>query len=179
MIRFTRLDKNISRVSTFKLLGVQISSDLSWDAHIKYMITKVHPRIYYLCAAKKGGLPCDVLVQIYLTFIRPVLEYASPIWSGLPKCLSEELERIQKRCCRIIGIPTSTFPTLSERRDEATIRTFTKILRDSSSPLHCFLPLAPTPTYSLRQHKTFAVCRSKTKRHELSFIPRALKQLYK
>ncbi len=26
----------ISRVSTFKLLGVQISSDLSWDAHIKY-----------------------------------------------------------------------------------------------------------------------------------------------
>ncbi|KAK7151638.1 hypothetical protein R3I94_008091 [Phoxinus phoxinus] len=30
----------ISRVSTFKLLGVQISSDLSWGAHIKYMISK-------------------------------------------------------------------------------------------------------------------------------------------
>ncbi len=70
----------ISRVSTFKLLGVQISSDLSWDAHVKYMISKVRPRIYYLCAAKKAGLPCDVLVQVYLTFIRPVLEYASPVW---------------------------------------------------------------------------------------------------
>ncbi len=34
-----------------------------------------------------------------LDFIRPVLEYASPVWGGLPKGLSEELERIQKRCC--------------------------------------------------------------------------------
>ncbi len=86
----------ISRVSTFKLLGVQISSDLSWDAHIKYVISKVHPRIYYLCAAKKACLPCDVLVQVYLTFIWPVLKYASPVWGGLPKGLSEELEGIQK-----------------------------------------------------------------------------------
>ncbi len=169
----------INRVSTFKLLGVQISSDLSWDAHVKYMISKVRPRIYYLCTAKKADLPCDVLVQVYLTFIRPVLEYASPVWGGLPKGLSEELERIQKRCCRIIGIPTSTLPALSERREEATIRTLTKILKDSSSPLHCFLPMAPTPTYSLRRHKTFVVTRSKTKRHELSFIPRALKLLYR
>ncbi len=110
-------------------------------------------------------------MQVYLTFIRPVLEYASPVWGGLPKGLSEELDRIQKRCCRIIGIPTSTLPALSERREEATIRTLTKILKDSSSPLHCFLPTAPTPTYSLRRHKTFVVPRSKTKRHELSFIP--------
>lgn len=67
----------ISRVSTFKLLGVQISSDLSWHAHIKYMISKVRPRIHYLCVVKNAGLPCDVLTKVYLTFIRPVLEYAS------------------------------------------------------------------------------------------------------
>ncbi len=73
----------IRTVSTFKLLGVQISSDLSWDAHIKYMISKVCHRIYYLCAAKQVGLPCDVLMQVYLTFIWPVLEYASPVWTGM------------------------------------------------------------------------------------------------
>ncbi len=32
--------KTTSRVSTFKLLGVMISSDLSWDAHVRYMLTK-------------------------------------------------------------------------------------------------------------------------------------------
>lgn len=80
----------ISRVSTFKLLGVHISSDLSWNAHINYMISKVRPRIN-LCAAKKAGLPCDVLVQVYLTFIQPVLEYASPVLGGLTKGLSETI----------------------------------------------------------------------------------------
>lgn len=33
----------ISSVSTFKLLGVQISSDLTWDAHVKYMLSKTRP----------------------------------------------------------------------------------------------------------------------------------------
>lgn len=57
----------ISRVSTFKSLGVQISSDLSWDVHIKYMIVKSRLRIYYLRAAKRTGLPCNVLMTFYMT----------------------------------------------------------------------------------------------------------------
>ncbi len=147
--------------------------------HVKYMISKVRPRIYYLCAAKKAGLPCDVLVQVYLTFIRPVLDYASPVWGGLPKDLWGVVERIQKRCCRINRHSYFNSPALSERREEATIRTLTKILKDSSSPLHCSCLWPQHPTYSLRRHKTFVVPRSKTKRHELSFIPRALKLLYR
>ena len=34
-------DKAIERVSCFKLLGVVLSSNLSWDAHVKYILTKV------------------------------------------------------------------------------------------------------------------------------------------
>lgn len=45
-----------------------------------------------------------------------LLEYASLVWGGLSKGLSVQLERVQKRCGRIIGIPSSTLPTLSERR---------------------------------------------------------------
>lgn len=148
----------INRVCTFELLGVQISLDLSWDAHVKYMISKVHHRIYYLCKTKKAGL---VLMQVYLTFIRPVLEYANPVWGRLLKGLFEKLERIQKRCCQIIGIPTSTFPTLSERREEAIIHTLTKILNDSISPLHCSARSQCHPTFF--SDTTFAIPRSKTK----------------
>ncbi len=34
-------DKSIERVTSFKLLGVIISSDLSWDMHVEYMLCKV------------------------------------------------------------------------------------------------------------------------------------------
>ncbi|XP_035690107.1 probable E3 ubiquitin-protein ligase HECTD4, partial [Branchiostoma floridae] len=76
--------------------------------------------------------------KIYLTFIRPLLEYASPVWGGLPKHLSDKLEAMQRRCLRIIGIPSDSLPSLSDRRDAATLKTLQDILRDSSSPLREF-----------------------------------------
>lgn len=50
-------------------------------------------------------------------------EYTNPVWVGLPKGLSYELERIQTCCSQIIGIPTR------KRHDETTI--WTSILKDS------------------------------------------------
>ena len=38
---------NIDRVTNFKLLGVFISSDLSWDSHATYMLQKVQNDVLY------------------------------------------------------------------------------------------------------------------------------------
>jgi len=39
------LCRNIERVVTFKLLGVVISSDLTWDAHVSYILSKCAKRM--------------------------------------------------------------------------------------------------------------------------------------
>ncbi|KAI8488153.1 hypothetical protein Bbelb_340020, partial [Branchiostoma belcheri] len=127
--------KQIERVVTFKLLGVQISADLTWDAHVQYMLSKTRPRIYYLAAARKAGLSTDVLTQIYVSFIRPILEYASPVWGGLPKRLAYTLEGVQRRCCRIMGISPNSLPTLASRRDQATLRVFRRKLGIIGKPI--------------------------------------------
>ena len=164
----------VERVDTFKLLGIQLSSDLKWDAQVQFMLKKAQPRVHYLSVAKRAQLPPDVLTQVYVTFIRPVLEYASPVWAGLPKHLIQELECLQKRCCRIIGIPTNSFPTLEMRREEATLREFNRLLREGTSPMIQSLS-TNTSHYTLRNGRTLTQPKSHTKRHQMSFLPRAYK----
>ena len=50
----------IERVATYKLLGVCISEDLSWNVHIEHIVNKANRRLYALCVLKKvASLPCS------------------------------------------------------------------------------------------------------------------------
>ena len=93
----------VERVHTFKILGVLLSDDLSWKAHVNHMHSRASPRLYYLRKLKKCGLPQSDLLAYYRTMIRPILEYACPVWhAGLTKGESDIIEKIQKRALKII-----------------------------------------------------------------------------
>ena len=65
-------------VSSYKLLGVWISNDLSWNTHVDMVLKKANSRLYALRLLKKAGLlPADI-VEIYVSFIISGIEYASP-----------------------------------------------------------------------------------------------------
>ena len=66
-------------VSSFKLLGAWISNDLSWNTHVDMVLKKGNSHLYAWRLSKKAGLlPADI-VQIYVSFIRSRIEYASPV----------------------------------------------------------------------------------------------------
>ena len=51
-----------------------------------------------LYQVKRAGSEQKDLLEIYLTVIRPVLEYACPVWHPhLPKYLSDSIQRIQRQ----------------------------------------------------------------------------------
>ena len=86
----------VDLVSQAKLLGVVISSDLKWNQHVDAICKKASKRLYALRLLKRSALPEDVLITVYRTIIRPILEYACEAWHySLPLYLSELLERIQ------------------------------------------------------------------------------------
>ncbi|XP_066267579.1 uncharacterized protein [Branchiostoma lanceolatum] len=90
-------------VPCLKVLGLTIQSDLHWDRQVNNMAAKAGRKLFLLKRLKKFNLPQGDLVAIYIGYVRPILEYAVPVWnSGLTKHQSDQLERLQKRACRTI-----------------------------------------------------------------------------
>jgi hypothetical protein len=75
----------VERESSFKLLGLLLSDDLSWNCHVDYVIKKANTSLYALRILKKAGLSQSELVNIYCSFIRSRIEYASSAWSSLTR----------------------------------------------------------------------------------------------
>ena len=111
-------------------MGVYISDDLSWNAHIEHIVKKTNKRLYVLRALKKSGLTITQLVQVYCSIVRSVLEHACPVWAALPKYLDDVIESVQKRALRIVwpnchygdALIQSGITALSQRREEACIK---------------------------------------------------------
>jgi len=90
---------NWTTVDTFKWLEIHISNELKWEKHA--VTSKVASRLYFLKQLKRSGARSNDLLCFYNTVLRPVLDYASPVWhSSLTVGQTEALESMQKRAMR-------------------------------------------------------------------------------
>ena len=80
----------IEQVSSYKLLGVHLSHDLSWSIHFDYIVKRERKRLW------KSGLPPADLIQVYCSLVRTILEFAFPVWAALPACLVQLVESVPK-----------------------------------------------------------------------------------
>ena len=86
-----------------KLLGLKISSDLSWHSNTKFICMKGYSRLWMLRNLKKVGANIWDMKDIYEKQVRSVLEMAVPVWeAGLTKSESNQIERVQRTACAII-----------------------------------------------------------------------------
>ena len=56
---------DIEQVSTFKLLGVHLSEDLTWAVHCDYIVKKANRRLYARRQLEKCKVPSADIVHIY------------------------------------------------------------------------------------------------------------------
>ncbi len=179
-----RLDGEIlESVRSFKLLGVLISSDLSWDAHIDYLHKKCSSRLYLLLLLRRANVPTNDIIRIYISMIRSVLEYACQVWHTSLTCgQSDKLEAIQRRVLRITypdhsyakALKLSELPRLSDRREELSKALFTDLL-DPSHQLHRLLPPPRPNPYDLRHLNKHPRITSRNNRYQRTLIPHGLK----
>ena len=88
-------------MSQHKHLGVLLSSNLGWSDHIDNIVKKAYKKLGLL-KKLKFTVSRDILAQMYISFVRPQLEYAVEIWSGCTKYNIEKLEKVQLYAARIV-----------------------------------------------------------------------------
>ena len=171
--------KAIETVSTVKLLGLNIWSDLLWNYHVAEICKEVTSRLYFVKQLKRANIPVKDLLIFYLTCIRPVTEYACPVFhNALPANLSAELEQLQKRALRIIfpfvpysdALHQANLESLSRRRQSITTKLFDSITCNPDHKLHELLPPRNICEFNLRRKRNFDVPLAKTKRLMNTFI---------
>ena len=72
--------KELERVTSAKLLGLTVSSNLTWNEHISDVIKKASKRLYLLVHLKRARVPRQDMSTFYTACIRSVLTYAAPVF---------------------------------------------------------------------------------------------------
>ena len=96
-------DNQIEQVDSFQLLGVVISSDLTWKAHVSHIVSKASKRLYIVYQLLRAGVSSSDVLTVYCALIRSVLEYCAPVWHcGLSQAQTDEIEAVQRRALKLI-----------------------------------------------------------------------------
>ena len=182
MIFFTSTD-------THKHLGVTLSHDCKWHTNINNMLLSAS-RLIGIMRKLKYSVPRKTMNQIYIyiSFLRPILDYASVVWDNYTQYEKDRLEKMQIEAARIvIGVTRSIslntlyteigWLTLDDRRTYQIIALTFKIqnnmVPDYLSDL--LLRSAENPQYNLRQQNNVLTL-LRTSLFERSFIPSVIQQ---
>ncbi len=155
----------VERVSSFKYLGVNISEDLTWTAHIQTQVKKARQRLYHLRQLRKFRVSPAILKTFYSGAIESVL---ISVWYGNTSNQdSKSLQRVVRLAERISG---SALPSLQDIYIKRCKSRSVKIIKVSNHLDNRLFILLPSG-------KRFRSMMAKTERLRRSFFPQAIRLL--
>lgn len=175
-------DAPLESVSTYKYLGIHITTDLTWSVHTTYVINNANRMLGYV-RRNFSQAPSTLKLTLYKTLIRSKLEYAASVWDPNQENLIHSLEMVQNNSVRFIlsnynrtaSISTMKsslgLPSLSSRRKILRLCLFHKLFYHSQLRNELILPPRYISARINHVHKVgLPSCR--TNSFSQSFIPR-------
>ena len=89
----------LESVTSARYLGVDISNNMSWNAHVTRVVTNVKRSLGFIKRNVKTKSP-KVREMAYQTLVRLQLEYASAIWDPHTKENAYKIEMVQRRAAQ-------------------------------------------------------------------------------
>ena len=158
--RLTLNGKTLDRIEEIKLVGVWLTTWLDWEKNTKELCRKAYARMTMLTKLKYAGVQTEELINIYILYIRSLLEYCSVLWhSTLTAEQNQNLEKVQKLCLKVIlgqeyegyqeALKLSGLESLHARREKKCLKFGLKSLLH---PVHC--KMFPVNTVNQDQYQT-------------------------
>ena len=177
----------INEVQHHKHLGVILSNDDTWHEHINLITSKAWQRIYVM-RKLKFMLDRDSLNKVYISFIRPTLEYAYIVGDNCTQYETNAIERIQIEVARIVTGATrlvsldmlskeTGWESLWDRRYKHKMCQFYKMINDlTPTYLTSSVPstVENTSAYNLRDSQNIRPLLTRTQLYYKYFYRHAL-----
>ena len=135
----------LQRVDVFKYLGVLLSQDMSWSPHIQAVCSRAKQVLGLLYRKFYNHSSTETLTQLYISLVRPHLEYACPVWAPHMSKDIVAIENVQKFACKMAThnwntsyqdlLSVTELPTLERRRLDLKLGLLFKIVHKL-----CFFP---------------------------------------
>ena len=114
----------LEETSSFKMLGLSVSSKLDSGSYIISIAKTVSKKIGALICSVKLLYP-EVVLYLYKSTIQPCMEYCCHLWASAPSCYLELLDKLQKWICRAVGPSVaSSLEPLAHRRNVTSLSLF-------------------------------------------------------
>jgi len=95
-------DETIEFCDNIVYLGVTINNRLSWGPHVDRILRKANRTLYFIIKTFNKA-PLKTKKILYLTLVRPILEFACCVWNPYSSGLICSIESVQKRASRFIA----------------------------------------------------------------------------
>lgn len=173
-------NKLLDCISQIKLLGVEITEDLSWKANTSAIIKKAYSRMSLLTKLAGFDVPVTDLTIIYIIYIRSLTDYCAVLWhSTITEEEKQDIERIQKCAIKVIlqekytnykeGLDILNLEELSDRRENTCLKFALSCSRNPRTS--SWFPLSMPNEHNVRKHEMYLVTPANTERFRLSTIP--------
>ncbi len=131
----------VERVSSFKHLGVHISEDLTWTAHIQTQVKKARQRLYHLRQLRKYMVSPVILKTFYSGTIESVLIQCISVWySNATNQDCKALQRVVRLAERISGSALPSLQDIYLKRCKSRAVQIIKVSNYPGNHLFCLLP---------------------------------------
>jgi hypothetical protein len=95
---------SLETTSLEKDLGIYLSNNLKWSGHCDKLAVRANRMLGMFQRTFSSRDPM-LWKQLYIAYIRPILDYAVPVWSPYLKQDIETIEKVQRRFTHIPQIP--------------------------------------------------------------------------
>jgi len=173
----------LEQVSEVKYLGITITCDLRWNAHIESACSRARGVLGFLGRNLKIA-SSKTKELAYFSLVRPHIEYCATVWDPYTKKLINKIEMVQRRSARFVlnrwGYKDSVtemlnilkWPTLAERRNQLRLSMFYKV-HNNLVPI-TFDNMHPEIISSQSSGFKYKIFHSNTNAHRFSFLPKTI-----